>query len=297
MAQDETAAVTPPRGTTETRIVKMTELVIPAYQRKYDEERACAIAQDWTEELFVTPRVRPRPDGKYDVLDGQHTVGALRILGEQEVEVSLARVSDEEAAGLFADLNLKRKRLTPYETFVAERHAGRPLAVELDRLVTRYACVVADDAGSNHLRCIGAAQRILRKTKAAKGQTGRVDGSVLLDRTLRVLTIAFRPSEDRLSYQWVTGMARLIEVLVGAKAYDENDLIQRMRRASFSVEGHKTDLTTANLSLAVEAQLHAGRVSLGASRTNAQSSLYGATLAIVLFGTKRARELFPQDVR
>jgi len=282
--------VSAPRGTTETRIVKLSELVIPEYQRKYDRNRACVIAKEWTEELFVTPRVRPRPDGRYDVLDGQHTVGALRILGEKEVEVSLARVSDEAAAGLFADLNLKRKRLTPYETFVAERYAGRPLAVELDRLVTRYGCVVSDDGGSNHLRCIGAAQRILRKTKPPTGAT-------LLDRTLRALTSSFRPSEDRLSFQWVVGTARLIEALMTAKAFDDNDLIQRLRRATFTVEGVKVNLSPSNLMLACEVQMHGGRIRLGATRANAAATLYGATLAIVLFGVKRARELFPQDVR
>ena len=280
-----------PRGTTETRIVKLSELVIPGYQRRYDRDRACAIAEDWTEELFVTPRVRPRSDGRYDVLDGQHTVGALQILGEQEVEVSLARVSDEAAAGLFADLNLKRKRLTPYETFRAERYAGRPMAVELEKLVTRYNCVVSEDAGSNHLRCINAAQRILRKNK-------EIDGSTLLDRTLRVLTVAYRPSEDRLAQQWILGISRLVEVLMAAKQYDDNDLIQRLRHSFFTVEGHRVNLAPSNLILACEAQMHAGRIRLGATRTaSVGAALYGATLAIVLFGTKRARELFPQDVR
>lgn len=286
MTQEATAKViAPPRGQTETRIVPLSQLVIPEYQRRYSRERACAIAKEWTEELFVTPRVRPRADGRYDVLDGQHTVGALQILGEEEVEVSLARVSDEEAAGLFADLNMKRKRLTPYETFVAERHAGRALAVELDRLVSRYGCVVSDEGGTTHLRCITAAQRILRKA----------NGSVLLERTLRVLTSAFRPSQDRLSIQWVTGMARLIEAL--GKEYDDNDLIQRLRHASFNAEGHKISLAPANLSVAVEAQLTAGRIRLGATRTNASAALHGSTLAVVLFGVKRARELMPHDVR
>jgi hypothetical protein len=275
----------------------MSELVIPNYQRRYDKERACVIAKEWTEELFVTPRVRPRPDGRYDVLDGQHTVGALKILGEQEVEVSLARVSDEEAAGLFADLNLKRRRLTPYETFRAERYAGRPLAVELDRLVARYGCVVSDDPGPNHLRCITYAYRILRKTKSGDNKQNYIDGPTLLDRTLRALTSAYRPSADRLSMQWVTGISRLIEALDRAKAFDDNDLIQRLRHSTFTAEGHKVNLTTANIGMAAEVQMAAGRIRLGASRAVGGGALYGATLAIVLYGVKRARELFPQDVR
>lgn len=296
MNDDDARALPPPRGTTETRIVKLSELVIPDYQRRYDRDRACAIAKDWTEELFVTPRVRPRPDGKYDVLDGQHTVGALGILGEQEVEVSLARVSDEAAAGLFADLNLKRKRLTPYETFVAERHAGRALAIELDRLVARYGCVVSDDPGSNHLRCITYAYRVLRKTKSGDNKVN-IDGPTLLDRTLRALTSAYRPSAERLSMQWVVGVSRLIEALDRAKAFDDNDLIQRLRHSSFMAEGHKVNLTTANIGMATEVQMAAGRIRLGATRAAGGGALYGATLAIVLYGVKRARELFPQDVR
>ncbi len=292
-AQAQETATATPRGTTETRIVRLSELVIPEYQRKYDERRAAIIAKEWTEELFVTPRVRPRSDGKYDVLDGQHTVGALRLLGEQEVEVALARVSDEEAAGLFADLNSKRKRLTPYETFVAERHAGRPLAVELDRLVARYGCVISESPGPINLRCVAAAMRILKYHKNRP-----VKGPVLMDRTLRALTSSFHPSENRLSQLWVLGVSSLIEALSAAKSFDDNDLVQRLRKAHFSVEGTRVLLTADNLETACEAQLRAGRIRLSSSRSaDSTAVLYGVTLAFVLYGSKRARELYPEEAR
>jgi len=278
----------PPRGQTETRIVNVSDLLIPEYQRRFNAARAKVISEGFNEDLFIPPRVRPRTDGKFDVLDGQHTVGALRNLGEQRVEVSIVYVSDEDAAGLFADLNQKRKKLTPFETFRAERYAGRKYALLLDQLVTRYGCEVAEYAGPTHMRCITEAAAILRRPK----------GEVLLDRTLRTLTRTFRPSDARLSRSWIVGVSRLIQALEAAKVFDEQDLYQRLRHATFTVEGaHKVSLGAENLELACEAQMQTGKIRLGATRSTHGASLYAATLALTLYGVKRARELMPQDVR
>lgn len=282
-----------PRGITETRIVPLSTLMIPEYQRRLDGERAKRMASEWTDELFVTPRVRPLTNGMYEVLDGQHTVAALRILGEREVEVAVTRVSDAEAAGLFADLNLKRKALSPYATFVAELHAGRPHAVALHQIVTRYGCEVAEASGPTHLRCITTAYRLLQ----GKGKSKKIDGQTSLDRTVRVLTRTYGPSDARLSAQWIGGMGRLVQALVEAKAFDDNDLQTRLKRAFFKVDKHRVELTAENLPLATEVMLAAGRLRFDASRAGHGPMLYGSTLAILLYGVQRARELLPEGVR
>ena len=59
--------------------------------------------------------VRPKENGRYEMISGHRRKLALELLGEKEVSVNIKDLSDEEATILMVDSNISRERILPSE--------------------------------------------------------------------------------------------------------------------------------------------------------------------------------------
>ena len=97
--------------------------------------------------------VRPKENGKYEMISGHRRKLALELLGEKEVSVNIKELSDEEATILMVDSNITRERILPSEKALAYKmkydaikHQGkkssgpevRKLEDESERNIRRY---------------------------------------------------------------------------------------------------------------------------------------------------------------
>ena len=60
--------------------------------------------------------VRPKENGRYEMISGHRRKLALELLGEKEVSVNIKELSDEEATILMVDSNITRERILPSES-------------------------------------------------------------------------------------------------------------------------------------------------------------------------------------
>lgn len=99
------------------------------YQRPCNVHRADRIAKKWDDRKFNPPLVNLR-DGKLYIVDGQHTIAALKIRGELWVEVDQLEVSisREQEAELFREINNSRVAVKAFNNFTASCVAGNPAA-------------------------------------------------------------------------------------------------------------------------------------------------------------------------
>ena len=98
--------------------IKLGKIVISPFslREKIDEEHLNAIMESLKMDGQWDPIiVRPRPDGKYDLIAGEYRVEAARKLGWSDVEATVKDLTDEGADTLALKTNLIRKSLEEIE--------------------------------------------------------------------------------------------------------------------------------------------------------------------------------------
>lgn len=98
--------------------IKLDKIVISPFslREKIDEEHL----NDIMESLKIDGQwdpiiVRPRPDGKYDLIAGEYRVRAALELGWNDIEATIKDVDDVEASFLALKTNLIRRSMDPIE--------------------------------------------------------------------------------------------------------------------------------------------------------------------------------------
>lgn len=110
--------------------------VSPLAQRDLRPARAAQIAANLDIEQIGAPTVNER-DGKFYVIDGQHRVEALRLIGwaDQSIQCwTYAGLTAEEEAEIFLKLN-DTLRVDAFSKFRVGVQAGRPTECAIDRIV------------------------------------------------------------------------------------------------------------------------------------------------------------------
>lgn len=270
---------------TQVQSVSLEDVEVPSYQRGLSEKWAQDIADNWNPLLFRPPLLARRADGKLDIIDGQHTIEAVRRRGHGSVPAIIRDGMDSQVeAGAFADINTKRKGLRPYEVWKAEEQGGREWAVNLGKIATKNGLKVAHERGPVALACIGECRRILRKQ----------NGAELLDGALYVLTHAYDDIRDdanstRIERGIVTGMVDLIERVSPKGLFDADGWVEKLKDATFTVEGMKVKVTPRTFPNFVAQQIEKGKITLTSIQTGSgQAALQGKALAILILGERRA---------
>jgi hypothetical protein len=267
-------------------VVNLDDVEVPSFQRGRQDKWAKEIAENWNPLLFRPPLLARRADGKLDIIDGQHTIEAVRLRGHTKVPAFVRDGLDAEAeAGTFADLNTKRRGLRPYEIWKAEASAGRPWAVKLDEVARRNGLKVAHEREPTALACIGECRKVLRKD----------NGAELLDGALYVLTRTWEDlsdpaNETRVERGLVTGMVDLIERVNKKGLFDKDGWVEKLKTATFKTsDGTVVKVTPRSFPSYVASLIEKGAIQLTSIQTGSgQSVIQGKALAYLIFGPRRA---------
>ena len=269
--------------------VLLKDVEVPVYQRGIIEKHVQDMADNWNPLLFRPPLLSRREDGKLDIIDGQHTIEAIRRRGHTEVPAIVRDGVDYATeAATFADLNTHRKGLRPYEVWRSEAEAGRQWAVTLRDVAERNGLKVAHERTPNALACIGECRRILRKP----------EGAALLDGALYVLTRAYDDVKDdanetRVERPLVTGMVDLIERVSPQGVFDKDGWVEKLKHASFRLDGATIAVTPRSWPAYFASLVQRGKIVPTAVQTGSgQGPLQGKALAIAILGEKRAAALY-----
>ena len=138
--------------------------------------------------------VRPKENGRYEMISGHRRKLALELLGEKEVSVNIKDLSDEEATILMVDSNISRERILPSEKAFAYKmrlDAQKQLGVPQGHKSREILANMSKDSSTN-------IQRYIRLTHLIPELLELVDNSVIHDKRT-YLTIGIKPAVE-LSY-------------------------------------------------------------------------------------------------
>lgn len=127
------------------------------YQRPVRALDVQRIARDFDPSAFGVLTISERADGTRWVLDGQHRVAALLLLGwdNRLVPCLVERgLTLEEEATIFYKPQVTRRPLRPSEKFRAKLMAGDPTAVEIEACARRHGYSLALTSPSDHPRVL-----------------------------------------------------------------------------------------------------------------------------------------------
>lgn len=210
------------------RPVPISQMRVPPVdiiQRPYNRAQAEKYANDFDFQKFGLPLVNHR-DAAYWLFDGQHRIGALKIvgLGDQEVDCEVfENLSDPEMARIFLGRD-DRRRIAPYTKFLVACTAGFPAESEVRRLVEANHLKISrrQDAG-----CIGAVTSLLRVYKAS--------GSVVLGQVLRTIRDAYASDPAAFDNAVIVGLGLVFNRYNGKT--QEQTLIAALSKTPQGVRG------------------------------------------------------------
>ena len=220
--------------------LSLDQLVINAdYQRELSVSSLALIRKlvaDWDWNRFKPLSVAPIGDGRYEIVDGQHTALAAVTHGAIETLpcVILSTVTTVEKAEAFVGINADRISLTPYALFRARVAAGDDEAVAVAEGLERAGVTLVpqiryeNEVPPGVTACVTTLLGLARrggKARVRRLLTICKDGGVTpipagLLRGLEVLTAGECPADERLS-------AALTET-------DMDNLLQRLAAVRFA---------------------------------------------------------------
>lgn len=164
------------------RWVPIAEMKIsPRAQREFRQSHADKFAADFDLEALGYPVVNYR-DGSYYVVDGQHRIAALKLIGwgDQKIQCECYDgLSEAEEADLFLRRD-NRKAIASFEKFRIALTAERATETDINRIVLANGLTVSKNHADGSIRCVGT----LRKSyQQAGGPT--------LGRALRIIRDAY----------------------------------------------------------------------------------------------------------
>ena len=134
-------------------------LVSPMAQRDLNQAWVDRIAADFSPEEVGAPTVNFR-DGHYYIIDGQHRVNAMMEIGwaDQQIKCFVYEgLSEREEAEKFLVLNAKLN-VTPYAKFNIGVQAGRPIEVDIEKIVRAEGLVISNTADG--IKAVGALRKV-----------------------------------------------------------------------------------------------------------------------------------------
>jgi hypothetical protein len=222
--------VPPPRDSTEKtpgttfdwpfvfRIVQEYDLEVDeAYQRPLGTF-VNNIADDFMPALIGTLIVNHRGKKLY-VIDGQHRLVALRILGIQDVPcVVYQGLTRAEEAQLFAKLQTERRRIRPSQRFTAEVVAKNPRALAIKKVLDTAGVTITDVGGRlmapTEISAVVALERIYD-----------MHGASRLEDVLTIARLSFPDEKGALSNDIVLGISSFI----ATEKPDQDRLIRHLQ--------------------------------------------------------------------
>lgn len=201
--------------------------VDPIVQRNLTEARARRIA----DELYLTAlglvcvarRVRVvngRRQVSYYIVDGQHRVFALRLLGIEtvrcEVHYDLTR---KQEGDLFLLRNREARTVAPLEQYRIGLASGQPICVETEKVLQAHGLEMAS--------CRKSSTNRVSSVEVVLGITGEW-GAITLDRALSIVEAAWGRGPSTWNGILLHGVARFIARY--PEDVDDAELVRRLAR-------------------------------------------------------------------
>ncbi len=164
------------------------------YQRPIDEKRVAKIATDFNPRLLGVLEISKR-NGKSAVIDGQHRLAAIDLLGMDKVACMVhTDLSPQDEAVLFVELQSKRKTINAVDRFRALVFAGDETAVTINDIVESAGWVVGDT-----IRAVVSLQNIYKR-----------GGASLLDETLGFAASTWAGDDKTTDGYFLEGVSEII---------------------------------------------------------------------------------------
>jgi hypothetical protein len=190
------------------------------YQRMLDENFSKSIALNFDNESIGIIHVSCRQDGTYWVVDGQHRLAALRMLGEiskaergrdtwagVNVECRVYYgLSIEAEARLFGLLN-RTRNVTAYDKFRAANVAGDEVCRGVSDICGRLGIRIGRNPSNWTVTCVKAMQTVYADGTKRKNLFGKEQ---LLERTLRIISRAWDGDQKGFSQNIIKGTSRIL---------------------------------------------------------------------------------------
>ena len=135
--------------------------VDPQSQRELRHGWAAQIAQDFDPDKFL-PLLVSKRDGKFYVIDGQHRVEAMRLMGwnDQQVQCWVYEgLTLAQEADLFLHHN-NRKAVTSFDKFRIGVEAERLVECDINRIVLANNLKVSQNKTEGAVSAVGALRRV-----------------------------------------------------------------------------------------------------------------------------------------
>lgn len=164
------------------RWVPIAEMkVSPKAQREFKEGHAAEFAADFDLEALGFPVVSLR-DGNYYIVDGQHRVAALKMIGwgDQSIQCEVYEgLNEAEEARLFLRRD-KRRAIQAFDRFRIGVVGELEDEMDINRIVQGCGLRVAIDQDAKSIAAVGALHKVYRSA-----------GGVTLGRSVRMLRDGF----------------------------------------------------------------------------------------------------------
>lgn len=186
-------------------------------QRELRAGKAAKIAADFDPDRLTPPIVSRRSDGRLFVIDGQHRIEAMRLIGwgDQNIECFVHDgLTEREEADLFLWHN-DRTAVSALDKFLVGVTANRSDECVINQIVHDAGLHVSASCSSRSIQAVGA----LRKTYA--------NGGDVLARTLRIASDAY--GDEGLHADVIEGVGLLVARHNGAM--DDERAVARLSTA------------------------------------------------------------------
>lgn len=199
--------------------LKVKDLVVDDYQRQLRVSNVTKIVKNYNPVGFGLLQVSHR-DGRYFVFDGQHRLEAAKRLKMTTVECLVYEgMSYEDEANAWKYFNSASTKPTQLDRAKVELITGDPVAVELDRCVSRTDFYIDyENQGAN-----GGIKAYLTLKKIFIDH-----GEMNLTHTLQILRAAYGLERKAFQESTLFGISNFLIQYSANEKYDEKWLIKRL---------------------------------------------------------------------
>lgn len=182
-------------------LIPVCDIVTGGYQRELTASRVARIVSAFNPAKLGVLVVNHREDGTYAILDGQHRLACLRVMGYQHARcVVLSGLTIQEEADYFRFQNENVRALTAFDLFNAGVHAKDPHYVTLKYLLEKYD-FRANRSGGPH--CIAAVDALSKITQ--------LYGFSVLEQALAFISATWPTDTTIVRREMLAGMAEFVD--------------------------------------------------------------------------------------
>ena len=198
--------------------------VNPDAQREINNEWVNRLVRDFDPDAFGTITVNLREDGFYYIVDGQHRIEAMRLMGWTDQKVMCVvyhGLTEAQEAQLFLELN-RRLAVGAMSKFKVSVSAGRPENVAINRILEALNLKVGQHKTGGGITAVGTLERTYTRM-----------GPDVLSRSLALIVAGF--GDEGLSAAVIDGMAMFVARY--GEQLDDNATAEKLRRVNAGAKG------------------------------------------------------------